>query len=67
MNQRNAKNIMKIVKSREDSGLLIKCVIKTINFETKEQMGRSLNIPRRGILIAVYWTQQVFNAASSFD
>ena len=54
MNQRNAKNIMKIVKSREDSGFLIKCVIKTINFETKEQMGRSLNIPRRGILIAVY-------------
>ena len=39
MNQRNAKNIMKIVKSREDSGLLIKCVIKTIKFETKEQIG----------------------------
>ena len=30
-------NIMKIIKSLEESGLLIKCVSKTIKNEAKEQ------------------------------
>ena len=58
MNQRNAKDIMKIVKSYEDYGLSIKCVIKTIKIETKEQIGRFLNTPGQRILIVDYGTQQ---------
>ena len=35
---------MKIVKSPEESGLLIKSVSKTIKNEAKEQKGRSLSM-----------------------
>ena len=35
---------MKIVKSLEESGLLIKSVSKTIKNEAKEQKGRSLSM-----------------------
>ena len=38
------EDIMKIVKSLEDSGLLIKCVTKAIENETKEQMDRFLSM-----------------------
>ena len=37
-------NIMKIVKSHEESGLLIKGFTKTIKNETKEQKGRFLSM-----------------------
>ena len=37
-------DIMKIVKSLEESGLLVKCVSKTIKNETKEQKGGILSM-----------------------
>ena len=37
-------DIMKIVKSLEESGLLIKGISKTIKNEVKEQIGRFLRI-----------------------
>ena len=33
------ENIMKIIKSLEESGLLLKCVRETIKNETKDQRG----------------------------
>ena len=38
------EDIMKIVKSLEDSGLLIKGVTETIENETKEQKGRFIGM-----------------------
>ena len=38
------EDIMKVVKSFEESGLLIKWIIKTINIEAKEQKGEFLPI-----------------------
>ena len=38
------EDIMKIVKSLEDSGLLIKCVSKTIQNESKEKKGGFLGM-----------------------
>ena len=38
------EDIMKIVKSLEDCGLLIKVVIKLIEKETKQQIGRFLGM-----------------------
>ena len=38
------KDIMKIVKSLEDSGLLLKRVSETIQYEEKEQKGGFLSI-----------------------
>ena len=38
------EDIMKIVKSREDSGLLLKGVSETIQNLTKEQKGRFLGM-----------------------
>ena len=38
------EGIMKIVKSLEDSGLLLKRVSETIQNEAKEQKGRFLSI-----------------------
>ena len=38
------KDIMKIVKSLENSGLLLKCVSETIQNEAKEQNGEFLNM-----------------------
>ena len=37
-------NIMKIIKSLEESGLLLKCVRETIKNETKDQRGGFLCI-----------------------
>ena len=37
-------DIMKIAKSLEESGLLIKCLSETIKNKTKEQKGRFLSI-----------------------
>ena len=44
--------IMKIIKSLEESGLLIKCLSETIKNETKEQKGRFLSI-LLGTLVAI--------------
>ena len=38
------EDIMKIVKSLEDSGLLIECVSKTIQNESKEKIGGFLGM-----------------------
>ena len=38
------ENIMKIVKSLEESGLLIKGITETIKIEAKEQKGRFLSM-----------------------
>ena len=38
------QNIMKILKSLEESGLLVKGISETIKNETKEQKGRFLSM-----------------------
>ena len=42
--QEDMKDIMKIIKALENSGILLKGVSKTINNETKEQRGRFLSM-----------------------
>ena len=74
-------NIMKIVKSLEDSGLLLKGVSETIQNEAKEQKGGFLSmllgrlgvsllgnmLAGEGIIRAGYGSKVNFNSALSFN
>ena len=48
------EDIIKIVKSLEDSGLLLKGVSETVENEAKEQKGRFLSM-FLAHLVQVYW------------
>ena len=69
-------DIMKIVKSLEDSGLLIKCVSETIKNEAKEQQDWFLRmllgtlgtpLPGKGVIQAHEGTTRVGQNFSSFN
>ena len=68
------EDIMKIVKSLEDSGLLIKGVTETIENETKEQKGRfigmlldTLAANLLGSMLTSKWVIQAGEGASSLS
>ena len=54
VSNKEIKYIMKIVKSIEDAGFLIKGVIQTIQYETKEQRGEFLGM-LLGTLVVLYY------------
>ena len=74
-------DVMKIIKSLEDSGILLKGVTKTIKNETKEQKGGFLSmllgilgasllanlLSGKGIIRAGEGIKKIFNAIPSFN
>ena len=54
VSNKEMKYIMKIVKSIEDASFLIKGVIQTIQYETKEQRGEFLGM-LLGTLVVLYY------------